>query len=167
MSSTFRRTWEFVGVNSLSRKIWDRGDELWEMGKQENGINIRHFRVISRKFLEEPKKLEEVLEVMEDSPIPLDTLERVCIGWKVSEDIISSPPPLYRQKQAQDLPQQQVEAHEQQGVFPRQPRRKREDLRLEANQSDTALFEKQPENRASTRETICLTKGGGHRIVGK
>jgi hypothetical protein len=130
MPETVRRIWVFVGTDVPSRKIWDRGDELWEMLSQEDGDSIRHFRVVSREFLEDPKKLEEVLELMEDSPIPLNTLERVCTGWQVTEEIISSParqpPP---QVQDRPLQKQQAEDHEQQDALPRLPHRKREDLR--------------------------------------
>ena len=101
MPATIRRIWNCTNNSSASHTIWDRGDELWEMRND----CLRHFRVVSRNFLENPKKLEEILEVLDDSPIPLETLVRSCTGWDITEEIISQDLPPTRQ----DLPPLQHE----------------------------------------------------------
>jgi hypothetical protein len=82
-----RRTWVFSEGQSDSWMIWDFGDEMWELKDEV----LRHFGVVKRT-LESPQKLEEIVELLCDSPIPLEAVQRrfAGIGWIVSEEVISS-----------------------------------------------------------------------------
>ena len=77
--------------------IWDRGYEFWEL----EGDVLRHFRLLERRLIDQEGKKEqenkkdqgslkdqsypqilEVLEVLNESPIPLECYRQELQGWR-------------------------------------------------------------------------------------
>ena len=55
--------------------IWDLGDEQWEMRQN----TLRHFRILKRTLIS-PQRVEEVVELLPECPIPLEALARHSVG---------------------------------------------------------------------------------------
>ena len=87
---TWTKTEKAVLENPNPWKIWDRGDEIWEL---RNDI-LRHFSVVERTLNGEI--IREELRELKESPIPLEALEQEIQGWEITE-------------QAQDQAQAQVQ----------------------------------------------------------
>jgi len=81
------RIWSYCHVTQgdtvTPLHIWDAGGEIWELV----GNEVRHYRVISRKFLnKEMTRMKETLERMEESAIPKEIYakhSRKDMKWRV------------------------------------------------------------------------------------
>jgi len=60
-------------------KVWDLGNEMWELKND----TLSHIRIESRIINED--NLEEIVELLQESPIPLEAIPRMVKGWTVSE----------------------------------------------------------------------------------
>jgi len=65
---------------------WDIGYEIWEL------INdtFTHYRVLKRELNSEG--LLEYLEILHESPIPLEAIRQEVHSWKVSDTILNNTP---------------------------------------------------------------------------
>ena len=96
-----RRTWVFDDSVTDVFNMWDMGNEIWEL---KEGI-LSHYRVVERRLLEFPKKLEEVLEVLANSPVPLQAIARSSVsGWSITSHPMNCPKKaVIRAKLVEDL----------------------------------------------------------------
>ncbi len=80
------RVWK-KGHCPLERSMWEYGNERWEL--QPNGL-IYHYSVLSR--WKEQEEVHERLEMLPESPIPLEALSPHLIGsewmWEENEELI-------------------------------------------------------------------------------
>jgi len=71
-----------AGQPDGGRKIWDSGNEFWEI-YDDNESLLRRYRVIERKVIGEC--LEEILECLPETPVPLGVVLRsIGTKWKIT-----------------------------------------------------------------------------------
>jgi len=67
--------------------LWDAGNEFWEMKNN----TIRHFSLISRvKDEMNEKNITEMVQLLNESPIPLEVIRHEVRGWEVKEKLLPS-----------------------------------------------------------------------------
>jgi len=79
-------TMEDVGSSYTPLYIWDSGNELWEM--YANG-ELRHYRVISRTFLDD-RRMKEVVERLDESAIPKEIYGKhlqKSLHWGIAKEL--------------------------------------------------------------------------------
>ena len=78
-----QRIWTRGGTDEFV--IWDLGNEFWEMRND----SISHYSLISRT--EQQGKIIEILELLLETPIPLEAIRKDVIHWTVLQEKLLHP----------------------------------------------------------------------------
>ena len=81
-----QRTWTHTQTSSgTPRVIWDMGSYQWE---QVNGV-LRHWCVVSRSVVsKEPPVIQELLQLLPESPVPLEAVVQTVQHWEIVEKVL-------------------------------------------------------------------------------
>jgi len=145
------RIWSYSENYKEQFTLWDMGNEIWELGCSSSCANsekndvIRHFRVLNRKIDSFGNIIEE-LEVLPESPIPLEAIVQSVDGWKILEEGAQPlPQPALPQQPQQPLPQQ-----------PPQVQQKKKNTQRESGGSENSKIKRQDSQTESQQPSYIL-----------